>query len=156
MQTTCLDQLVIKENKIYFQDAFNETYFLPNLTSLWKLYHSTTNKQIKANIAPILKEDLGTLLIVEIMIDATHEVTLKRLETGEIHKNMKHVHDYYVIPKSHFALAKKQYLLDKKAAGESDPQFTDCHFMMFPYGLAIMKAAFPHYINAYTSTSCLA
>lgn len=155
MQTLTVDQLIIKENKLYLQDAFGITSYLPNLTSLYTLYHQTDDEVIKNNIAPILREELGILLIVEIMIDATHEVTINRLKTGEISKNMKHVHDYYMIPKSHFALAQKQYLEEKAQHSIADAHFADCHFAMFPFGLAIMKSAFPNYTNLYTSTNCL-
>ena len=155
MQTSTVDQLMIKEDKLYFVDAFGTSIFLPNLTSLYTLYQQTDDEVVKANILPILKEDLGTLLVVEIMIDATHEVTINRLKTGEISKNMKHVHDYYIIPKSHFALAQKQYLEEKAASLEENAHFSDCHFSMFPFGLAIIKTAFPSYVNPYTSTSCL-
>lgn len=155
MQTSTVDQLIIEENKLYFLDAFGIRSFLPNLTSLYTLYQQTDDERIKANILPIFKEDLGTLLVVEIMIDATHAVTMERLRSGEISKNMKHVHDYYIIPKSHFALAQKQYLEEKTLEDSTPAQFSDCHFSMFPFGLAIIKAAFPSYTNCYTSTSCL-
>lgn len=150
LQTIVLDQIILEANKLYFKDVFNTLYPLPHLTSLWHLYHHTEHPTVKAHIASIFKEDLGTLLVVEIMIDPTHEVTLKRLETGEIKKNMKHVHDYYIIPKSHYALAKAQF--EKTHQGES---FNNCHFAMFPYGLAILRAAFPEYHNLYTSTATL-
>ena len=147
---TLVDQLKIKNQQLYFEDVFGTQYPLPNLTALWQLYHETTNTTIKKHIAAIFSEDLGTLLVVEIMIDATHEVTLKRLETGEISKNMKHVHDYYIIPKSHYALAQTQF---EANPANVDRPFTSCHFAMFPYGLAIIKAAFPEYTNPYTQIS---
>lgn len=150
LHNTLQDQLTLQENRLYLTDVFGETYPLPNLTGLWHLYQSTTNQTIRQHIKPILEEDLGTLLVVEIMIDASHEVTLKRLASGEIQKNMKHVHDYYIIPKSHYALAKAQF--EKTHQGES---FNNCHFAMFPYGLAILRAAFPEYHNLYTSTATL-
>lgn len=149
LQTIVLDQIILEANKLYFKDVFNTLYPLPHLTSLWHLYHHTEHPTVKAHIASIFKEDLGTLLVVEIMIDPTHEVTLKRLETGEIKKNMKHVHDYYIIPKSHYALAKKQFE-EVHTDSAVDTSFEDCHFSMFSYGLAILREKFPTYYNPYT------
>lgn len=141
-----IDQLILKDNKLIFKSVFEETYDLPNLTSLLNLYQTTLNTEVKERIRDILNHDLGTLLVVEIMIDATHEVTLKRLETGEISKNMKHVHDYYVIPKSHYALAKSQY----DSLNDDSTSFESCHFAMFPYGLVIKTEGFTAYKNSYT------
>ena len=145
-----LDQLIYKNEQLYFRDAFYEEHVLPNLTSFITLYHQTSNQTVKKHIQEIFNHDLGTLLVVEIMIDPTHEVTLKRLETGDISKNMKHVMDYYVILKSHYALAKKQYHSDY-------PQtpFETCHFANFPFGQVIMRSEFTTYYNLYSDTSVL-
>ena len=147
-----VDQLILKNEQLYLKDAFNEEYVLPNLTTLLKIYQTTTNSDIRQRVYEILNHDLGTLLVVEIMIDATPEVTLKRLESGEISKNMKHVMDYYVIPKSHFALAKKEYTLTHNI---EDLPFESCHFAIFPYGQVIMRSGYKEYQNCYTDTSVL-
>lgn len=146
------DQLILKDDKLQLKDAFGQIYDLPNLTNLLHLYHKTTDSVIKKRLYDILDHDLGTLLVVEIMIDATHEVTQKRLETGEISKNMKHVHDYYVILKSHYALAKSQF--EQLHASDGLP-FETCHFALFPYGLVIKRSSFSEYHNAYTDLSVL-
>lgn len=145
-----LDQLIYKDEQLYFKDIFCEEYALPNLTNFVKLYHETQNQTIQSHIGEILSHDLGTLLVVEIMIDPTHEITLKRLETGEISKNMKHVMDYYVILKSHYALAKKQYLSEHKKGC-----FETCHFIALPFGQVIMRSKFETYYNLYSDTAIL-
>lgn len=152
MQTQPIDQLILNDHQLCFKDVFGETYDLPNLTTLLNLYLTTSHLEIKKRLFDILNHDLGTLLVVEIMIDATHEVTQKRLETGEISKNMKHVHDYYVIPKSHYALAKSQY---EAQATQEHLNFETCHFAFFPYGQVILRQQFPDYKNVYTDTSVL-
>ena len=131
MSNSFTDQLILKDDKLKFKDAFGQIYDLPNLTTLLNQYHHTTDPVIKQRLYDILNHDLGTLLVVEIMIDATHEVTQKRLETGEISKNMKHVHDYYVILKSHYALAKSQF---EQLHDLDELSFETCHFAIFPYG----------------------
>lgn len=152
MNAVQVDTLIFKNNQLYLKDVFQDEYVLPNLTTLITLYKQTTNPEVKNRIYDMLNQDLGTLLIIEIMIDATHEVTLKRLETGDISKNMKHVMDYYVILKSHYALAKKQYLQDKAL---DIPPFESCHFAHFPYGQVILRAGYPNYTNLYTDTSIM-
>lgn len=152
MSVQFIDQLILKDEKLQFKDAFGELYDLPNLTTLLHQYHHTTDLAIKERLYDILNHDLGTLLVVEIMIDATHEVTQKRLETGEISKNMKHVQDYYVILKSHYALAQSQFEQLHMSDGLS---FETCHFALFPYGLVIKRSDFSEYQNAYTDLSDL-
>lgn len=152
MQTQTIDQLILNEQQLFFKDVFGETYDLPNLTSLLDLYLTTTNSEIKKRLFDILSNDLGTLLVIEIMIDATHEVTKKRLESGEISKNMKHVRDYYVIPKSHYALAKNQFETQEPT---NNSHFEACHFAFFPYGEVIIREHFPSYQNRYTDASAL-
>lgn len=147
-----IDQLIFKDNQLYLKDAFQTEYALPNLTTLLNLYQTTSNEDVKHRIYDILNHDLGTLLVVEIMIDATHEVTIKRLETGEISKNMKHVMDYYVILKSHYALAKKEYI---DTHTPDDEPFEACHFAIFPYGQVISRSHYMDFKNRYTDTSIL-
>ncbi|MBU3803696.1 MAG: hypothetical protein H9872_02905 [Candidatus Cellulosilyticum pullistercoris] len=147
-----MDQIIIKDQMLIFKDAFGAEYSLPNLTVLLHDYNTTTDLKVKQRLYEILNHDLGSLLVIEIMIDANHEVTKKRLETGEISKNMKHVHDYYVILKSHYALAKDQF---EKTHALALPDFESCHFAMFPYGLVIKRNDFPNYQNSYTDISAL-
>lgn len=146
------DQLILKDEQLQFKDAFGQIYDLPNLTTLLDLYRKTTDLVIKKRLYDILNHDLGTLLVVEIMIDATHKVTKKRLETGEISKNLKHVHDYYVILKSHYALAKSQF---EQLHVSNELTFENCHFALFPYGLVIKRSSFTDYQNIYTDISTL-
>ena len=152
MTAVQVDRLILKDKKLYLKDVFGEEFALPNLTTLLNLYQTTTNQDVKQRIFDILNHDLGTLLVVEIMIDATHEVTLKRLETGEISKNMKHVHDYYVILRSHYALAKKAY---EDTPHAKEASFESCHFALFPYGQVILRSGYPEYMNSYTDISIL-
>lgn len=152
MSIQFMDQLVIKDQNLIFKDAFGTEHALPNLTTLLREYNTTTDLVVKKRLHDILSHDLGSLLVIEIMIDATHEVTKKRLKTGEISKNMKHVHDYYVILKSHYALAKSQF--EKSHPSDSHP-FETCHFAMFPYGLVIKRDGFLDYQNRYTDISAL-
>lgn len=152
MSIQFMDQLVLKDQNLIFKDAFATEHALPNLTTLLHEYTTTTDLVVKKRLHDILSHDLGSLLVIEIMIDATHEVTKKRLETGEISKNMKHVHDYYVILKSHYALAKSQF---ENAHPSSTHPFETCHFAMFPYGLVINRSGFLNYQNKYTDISAL-
>ena len=145
-----MDQLIYDNKRLYYLDAFDVRYELPNLTHLIDFYHTTQSEAIKARILEMLSHDLGTLLVIEIMIDPTHEVTIKRLETGEISKNMKHVMDYYVILKSHYALAKKQYF-----SKYEEDSFETCHFASFPFGQVIMRSKFESYSNLYSDTTIL-
>lgn len=152
MQTNFVDQLVYETNQLFLRDVFGETYALPNLTAFIKLYQTTSDLEVKKRIKEMLSHDLGILLVIEIMIDPTHEVTLKRLESGEISKNMKHVMDYYVVPKSHYALAKSQY---EHATSHESPNYEASHFVFLPYGQVILRANYPDYRNLYTDTSIL-
>ena len=152
MSIQFIDQIVIKDQNLIFKDTFGTEHALPNLTTLLREYTTTTDLVVKKRLHDILSHDLGSLLVIEIMIDATHEVTKKRLETGEISKNMKHVHDYYVILKSHYALAKSQF---ENNHPSSTHTFEACHFAMFPYGLVINRSSFLNYQNKYTDISAL-
>lgn len=152
MQTNFVDQLIYENNQLFLKDIFGDTYALPNLTAFINLYHTTSNPEIQSRIKEMLSHDLGTLLVIENMIDPTHEVTLKRLENGDISKNMKHVMDYYVVPKSHFALARFQY--EHTVSSESQT-YEASHFAFFPYGQVILRANHPNYHNPYTDTTIL-
>ena len=88
------------------------------------------------------------------MIDPSHEVTLKRLETGEISKNMKHVHDYYVIFDSEYQFAKALFE-EYVTAGVLKGTFEECHFAQFPFGLVIKRDGFPQYYNQHEDISIL-
>ncbi|WP_054743907.1 hypothetical protein [Cellulosilyticum ruminicola] len=90
---------------------------MPNLTTLVALYHKHKNEVVDTRIKEIFSHNIGILLVVEIMIDANHPVTMEHLKSSEISKNMKHVRDYYVILTSH---------LKKHVYNMCNPYLIDC------------------------------
>ncbi|MGL5675957.1 MAG: hypothetical protein ACRDDX_06070 [Cellulosilyticaceae bacterium] len=136
-----IDQLILKENNVVFQNAAGEEMQMPNLTALVKRYQEDS-AEVKERIREILQNDMGTLLVVEIMMDMTNETTLKRLETGEISKTMKHVNTYYVILDSQMDQARQKYEeLGKEGALEQ------IFFAQFPYGMVIEREKFLEFQN---------
>lgn len=154
MNTSITNRLLLKDEELVFENTVGTQIPLPHLTKLLELYRENLNTPLGQRIKDILSRDLGSLLIVETMVDPTHEVTLKRLETGEISKNMKHVNDYYVIFDSEYDFAKtlfQQYVATDVLEGS----FEDCHFAKFPFGLVIKRDAFPQYCNQHEDISVL-
>ena len=142
-----LDTLKRVNNEVIFEKANGEQLKMPNLTALTKLYSETASEDIKGWIEEILDQEIGSLLICEIMIDMQNETTLKRLETGEISKTMRHVGTYNIILESHLEKAKVQFET-LKAAGEVEGDFEEIQFAIFPYGIVIEREKFPQYQNA--------
>ncbi|MGL4800072.1 MAG: hypothetical protein ACRCWY_11865 [Cellulosilyticaceae bacterium] len=137
-----MDQLILKENNVVFQNAAGEEMQMPNLTALVKRYQEEGSAEVKERIRDILQNDMGTLLVVEIMMDMGNETTLKRLETGEISKTMKHVNTYYVILDSQMDQARQKYEeLDKEGTLEQ------IFFAQFPYGMVIEREKFLEFQN---------
>lgn len=137
-----VDQLIIKDGQVVFQNVKGEEVAMPNLTKLVDMYNATSCEEIKGRLVEILESDLGKLLVAEIMVDMTNETTLKRIETGEISKTMGHVGNYYVVLDSHMDQAKAQY-----EASEKEGSFESIYFAQFPFGMVIEKAKFPEYAN---------
>lgn len=154
MNTSTPNRLLFKNETLIFENTLGIQLPLPNLTQLIHLYKANLSTPIGERIKTILSRDLGSLLVVEIMIDPSHEVTLKRLETGEISKNMKHVNDYYVVLDSDYPFAKN--LFDTYVAeGILNGTFEECHFAQFPFGLVIKREGFPQYYNRNEDISTL-
>lgn len=154
MNTSLTNRLLLKDEILVFENTVGTQIPLPHLTRFLELYRENLHTPLEQRIKDMLSRDLGSLLIVETMIDPNHEVTLKRLETGEISKNMKHVNDYYVIFDSEYDRAKtlfEQYVSNGILQGA----FEDCHFSQFPFGLVIKRAAFPQYYNEQEDISIL-
>lgn len=141
-----LDTLKCMDNEVIFIKADGEQIKMPNLTALIKLYHEADSDEMKARIEEILNQGIGSLLICEIMIDMQNETTLKRLETGEISKTMRHVGTYNIILESHIEKAKAQFE-DLKAKGEVEETFEAIQFSVLPYGVVIEREKFPQYDN---------
>lgn len=137
-----IDQLILKENNVVFQNAAGEEMQMPNLTALVKRYQEEGSAEVKERIREILQNDMGTLLVVEIMMDMNNETTLKRLETGEISKTMKHVNTYYVILDSQMGQARQKY----KELGK-EGTLEQIFFAQFPYGMVIEREKFLEFQN---------
>lgn len=141
-----LDTLKVVNKEVIFEKANGEKIAMPNLTALLNLYHETTDSAIQERIEKILNEDMGSLLICEIMIDMQNNKTLNRLETGEISKTMGHVGTYNVILESHLEKAKQQFQLLKEQR-EVEGEFESIIFATLPYGTIIERNKFPQFSN---------
>lgn len=141
-----LDTLKCIDHEVIFTKADGEQIKMPNLTALIKLYHEAESDEMKIRIEEILNQGIGSLLICEIMIDMQNETTLKRLETGEISKTMRHVGTYNIILESHIEKAKAQFE-ELKAKGEVAGTFEAIQFSVLPYGIVIEREKFPQYDN---------
>lgn len=141
-----LDTLLLRNNTLVLHTIAHEEIELPNLTKLINLYQTSKHSEVGHRIKEMLQNDIGTLLVIEIMIDATHPVTLERLKSGEISKNMKHVHDYYVILNSQLDDA-KNYFNEDAANGLVQGTFEACCFNTMPFGTVILRSSFPSYKN---------
>ena len=154
MHTSNINRLIIEKDLLIFENSQGMHIPMPNLTALLSLYKNNVHTPLGARIKDILQRDLGSLLIVETMLDMSHEITLNRLETGEISKNMKHVNDYYVILESEYEAA--QALFNKQVEeGLLKGRFEECHFAHFPVGLVIKRENFPTYYNQNADTSII-
>nr|WP_302599935.1 hypothetical protein [uncultured Cellulosilyticum sp.] len=142
------DTLLIKNHTVVLHTSLHEEIVLPNLTTLLNLYQTHKNTEVGHRIKAMLQCDIGTLLVIEIMIDASHPVTLERLKSGEISKNMKHVNDYNVILNSHLEDARKQFN-EQASKGLVQGTFEDCCFNTMPFGTVILCSRFPHYKNTH-------
>lgn len=149
-----MDQLKSINNEIVFIKANGEQLAMPNLTALVKLYHKTQCEEIKTRIVEILNQEIGALLVCEIMIDMQNDTTMKRLETGEISKTMRHVGTYNIILESHLDKAKMAFQALKES-GEVEGDFEACVFATFPYGMVIEREKFPQYKNTDYSVEIL-
>lgn len=143
-----LDTLLVKDHTVILRTALDEELTLPNLTTLLNLYQTHKGTEVGDRIKSMLQRDIGTLLVIEIMIDASHPVTLERLKSGEISKNMKHVNDYNVILNSHLEEAYKQFN-EESSKGLVQGTFEDCCFNTMPFGTVILRSHFPHYKNTH-------
>lgn len=141
-----LDTLRVVNQEVIFEKANGEKITMPNLTALLNLYDETNDIAIKERIQEILSQEIGSLLICEIMIDMQNSKTLNRLETGEISKTMGHVATYNVILESHLEQAKQQFEL-LKTQGEVEGLFEDIIFAILPYGIIIERNRFPQFTN---------
>lgn len=141
-----LDTLLVKDHTVILHTALHEEITLPNLTTLLNLYEAHKNTEVGDRIKAMLQRGIGTLLVIEIMIDASHPVTLERLKSGEISKNMKHVNDYNVILNSHLEEARHQFN-EEASKGLVQGSFEDCCFNTMPLGTVILRSQFPHYKN---------
>lgn len=141
-----LDTLLIKNQQVILQTTTHQEIYLPNLTTLVELYDTHKNTVMGNRIKEMLNHDIGTLLVMEIMIDATHPVTIERLKSGEISKNMKHVNDYNVVLTSNIENARIQYA---KAVSDGllTGTFEDCCFNTMSFGIVILRERFPQFKN---------
>lgn len=147
-----LNILKFEDQKVILQTIYGESHYLPNLTTLVTIYHQHQNDIIGERIKEMLAHDIGTLLVIEIMIDATHPVTMSRLESGEISKNIKHVNDYYVILTSNIECAKANYKA-LASQGLLTGKFEDCCFNEMPFGMVIVREKFPQFTNEHYDQS---
>lgn len=140
------DTIKQTEEGVIYQKVSGACLVLKNITCLVNLYNETQDMPLKERIKEILNQDISSLLLADVMIDMTNDKVKERLQTGEISKNMKHVHTYNVILESH--KEKAEALFNTLVAkGELDGKFEDYIFAEFPCGLIIEREKFPQYEN---------
>ena len=143
---TYSDYLMLEDREIFLKDAKGKKIFMPNLTALVKMYDETADKAIQKRIESIFDEEVGSLMIAEVMIDMSNEKTLERLRTGEISKTMRHVHTYNMILESHLDEAKALFEQRVKE-GVLKGSFDSICFAPFTQGIVIERKNFPEYEN---------